>query len=645
MPHATRPGDVLGDRYRLIDLLTESGTGRFWRGYDRVLGRSVAIHVIGEDDERAPLLLDAARRAARVTDRRALRVLDIDTVDGLCFVVNEWGWGTSLDIVATGSGALGPRRSAWLVSEVADSVARAHAAGVAHGRLVPENVLIDRAGEVRIIGLCVDAALHGIEDTSVEGDLTDLAGLLYCGLTARWGGTSTSIVAAAPRVHGEVMRPRQIRAGIPRLLDGLCDELLHPGAHRHRELPERVRTARLVSDLLLDFVGDAADMPAALLAGTPAVLPEEEQVVLPQVPEMVPHDAERSEPGESPVESPHESPDESQVSLSKAEPERDRPEDIPTEAGVPIFEDDDVSWLERRSTPPPPPPPFEAPPERPLFAAGERRPREGVEPRQSPGVRPDDPFWPWDTGTGRGIASGSQPALADVELDPGHVPGRRFLRMALAVAAAAVLVVAILVAFNLGRGRDALGGDTDTGTHTSSTTTSSSTPGPRQAAPTLTDLVATAFDPLGSDGGSENDELAALAVDGDPATAWTTEGYRDQLGPAAPALKPGVGLVIDLGGPTSVSGVEVVLAEGEAAVDLYVSDELPAQAPGAAPATGGSAAVPPVASVAGGGRTMRLEVDGETTGSYLVVWFTRLPAVDGEFRATVDEVVVHGRRL
>ena len=46
MPASIRPGDVLADRYRLVDLLSESGNGRFWRAHDRVLERHVALHVI-----------------------------------------------------------------------------------------------------------------------------------------------------------------------------------------------------------------------------------------------------------------------------------------------------------------------------------------------------------------------------------------------------------------------------------------------------------------------------------------------------------------------------------------------------------------------------------------------------------------------
>ena len=127
-----------------------------------VLERHVALHVIAADDPRAELLLDAARRSATVLDPRILRVLDAERTRDFCYVVNEWGSGTSLDIMLASNGPLSPRRGAWMVSEVSDSIAAAHAHGVAHGLLSPENVLLDNAGSVRIIGFCVDAALHAI---------------------------------------------------------------------------------------------------------------------------------------------------------------------------------------------------------------------------------------------------------------------------------------------------------------------------------------------------------------------------------------------------------------------------------------------------------------------------------------------------
>ena len=106
--------------------------------------------------------MDAARRSATLLDPHLLRVLDTDHVDGLCYVVNEWGEGVSLDRLLD-DGPLAPRRAAWLVSEVGTMIAHgAPRSGVAHGRLVPENVLVDEAGSVKVIGFAVDAALHGL---------------------------------------------------------------------------------------------------------------------------------------------------------------------------------------------------------------------------------------------------------------------------------------------------------------------------------------------------------------------------------------------------------------------------------------------------------------------------------------------------
>ncbi|MCB0890085.1 MAG: serine/threonine protein kinase, partial [Nocardioidaceae bacterium] len=72
------PGAVLGERYRLDDLLEEFEGGRFWRATDMVLARNVAIHVINSTDPRAQALIDAARANVLITDPHLLRVLDCE---------------------------------------------------------------------------------------------------------------------------------------------------------------------------------------------------------------------------------------------------------------------------------------------------------------------------------------------------------------------------------------------------------------------------------------------------------------------------------------------------------------------------------------------------------------------------------------
>ena len=278
MPEHNRPGDVLADRYRLTDLLTESKGGRFWRAFDSVLQRDVAVHIIACDDDRAPLLRGAARTSATVLDRRMLRVLDIDEAAERCFVVNEWGSGTSLDILLADAGPLSPTVSAWVVAEVADTLALAHEAEVAHGRLVPENVLIATDGSVRLIGFAVDAALHGLPAGRISTDIADLAGLLYAAMTGKWAGVSTSAVPSAP----SLARPRAAAAPgarrhppHPRLL---CDHVLNHGG-------DTEVTAAMLADSLRDFLGASAGAAEAWLARIEHPRRGEGPVVLPPMPD------------------------------------------------------------------------------------------------------------------------------------------------------------------------------------------------------------------------------------------------------------------------------------------------------------------------------------------------------------------------
>ena len=681
LTQAARPGDVLADRYKLVDLLSESGNGRFWRAHDNVLDRHVALHCIAEDDERAAGLTEAARLSATVLDRRLLRVLDADRGDGMSYVVNEWGSGTSLDILIGNEGPLPPRRAAWVVSEVAASIAVAHEERVAHGRLVPETVLLDQTGSVRIIGFCVDAALRGLPPGRISKAVTDLGGLLYYALTGRWAGRSASNVRLAPRAAGgRWLRPRQVRAGIPRVLDGICDVVLNPYAAAPAGGPHNLLTAAGLAEALQDYVGDPiglaeasplngvrgagalavpgprpdrdADstrtMPPARAADTDTDTPAEPlEAVDPSEESSAAADERADGPDDGPtlaapmvppgvVTPPVATPPPVDPVAREAAREESRPEssgpgggvpdpvDQPTQAGMPIFDDegDEVSWFSARNDPPPPPPPLEDPPERPLFApepedgGPARRPRPGTTTAQRE-------YWPWDTATGAGTGSGVIPVTEEDEDDDG-VPGRSWFRLGAIVGAALLLVLAVLVAFNLGRGKTPLGTEPEA-------ESPSASPSQSQAPLQAIEIASVRdFDTQG-DPPEENPDLAALAVDGDPTTAWATQTYFDQFGPP-PGLKTGIGLVVDLGESQEVSQVDLTTLASPMDVSYYLSDADPTAVAG----------LEPVASDTVADDKLRTTFDEPATGRYLVVWITSLPPVGGDFRAEVAEVAVRG---
>lgn len=258
-PHVS--GDVLAARYELADLVSESLGASNWRAVDRILHRNVRVEMLPADDPRGENFLQAARLSTTVTDHRFLRVLDLlQDEDGVHVVVREWARATPLSRLLAQS-PLPNRRAAHIVAEVAESIAHAHDRGLVHRRLTPHQVLLKESGAVRIVGLGVATALAPADHQDSDADLvsyraadvTALGKLLYACLVSRWPGGHVDGLRAAPTEHGHLLRPRQVRAGVLRDLDLICDRILEP--HRHRDpLTSAAEIARVLYE-----AGDADD--------------------------------------------------------------------------------------------------------------------------------------------------------------------------------------------------------------------------------------------------------------------------------------------------------------------------------------------------------------------------------------------------
>ena len=237
----------------------------------------------------------------------------------------------------------------------------------------------------------------------------------------------------------------------------------------------------------------------------------------------------------------------------------------------------------------------------------------------SEGVRP---------GTGRD-ATLEPPA----PLVPAQPLNRRESRLALGIVAA-FLVIALFIGI---RGVLQIGSNTDLdfgGVPGRSASTSpsagaspgSGTPSPSASATTgeaLQILAADGFDPEGD--GRENGTRAPRVFDGNPSTAWQSEGYGSaRLG----GLKSGVGVSVDLGPNVTARSISLTLGN-QADVEVYVSSER--RLSGAKK----------VGEKAGADGTVSFPVAAGTTGQYVIVWFTSLTQDDnGRYRAILGEVEV-----
>ncbi|TDX08703.1 protein kinase family protein [Kribbella sp. VKM Ac-2566] len=252
------PGALLAGRYRIAELLAEIDGARVWRAVDEVLSRAVVVDVLPVGDPRTNLLFDAARRAAAANDPRFLRVLDCDMHDGVTYCVREWAGGRTLERMLD-SGPLTGQQAGWLAREVSEALENLHRTGYAHGAISPATVVITDAGAIKVIGVATEAALRSSGAGSPEEDVHSLGQLLYASLTGRWPGPAPAWgMQPAPVEHGRLLSPRQVRAGVPRSLDDICDRLLGDPP-RHHAPP--ITSAAGLSAALSGVVGSSHEPP------------------------------------------------------------------------------------------------------------------------------------------------------------------------------------------------------------------------------------------------------------------------------------------------------------------------------------------------------------------------------------------------
>ncbi|MEV7802094.1 serine/threonine protein kinase [Microbispora sp. NPDC088329] len=187
-------------------------------------------------------------------------------------------------------------------------------------------------------------------------------------------------------------------------------------------------------------------------------------------------------------------------------------------------------------------------------------------------------------------------------------------------------VIVLLVMAAVGVGAWTVGknlGNTPRGVAQSDAVTS---PSPTRKPVAVKPVSATGFDPLGDDR-AENPEYSNLAIDGKPSTEWHTDSYISaDLG----RLKDGVGLILDMGKPVPIADVVVSLGGSSGAtVQLKVGDAAELSS------------LKTAAEKKNASGSVTLTPGKATTGQYVLIWFTRLPPYNGQYRGTIYEVTVH----
>jgi eukaryotic-like serine/threonine-protein kinase len=148
-----RAGTRIGP-YEVLGPLGAGGMGEVYRARDDRLARSVALKVLPEeisaDAGRLQRFEKEARAASSLNHPSIVTIYDIGSAGPVAYIAMELVEGRTLrELLASGPIAL--RRLLSIAAQIADGLAKAHAAGIVHRDMKPENLMVTRDGFVKIL--------------------------------------------------------------------------------------------------------------------------------------------------------------------------------------------------------------------------------------------------------------------------------------------------------------------------------------------------------------------------------------------------------------------------------------------------------------------------------------------------------------
>jgi serine/threonine-protein kinase len=180
-------GTVVGERYRIVSRIGIGGMGAVYRAEHTMMRRDLAIKVLlpelGGKEEFARRFEREAESASRLDHPNIITVTDFGhTADGSLFLVMEFLAGESLTR-AISHGPMPPTRALAIIRQVLRALDHAHAAGVVHRDLKPDNImLVERDGQpdvVKILDFGIAKVTEPLSGKGKPGEALTQAGVIF----------------------------------------------------------------------------------------------------------------------------------------------------------------------------------------------------------------------------------------------------------------------------------------------------------------------------------------------------------------------------------------------------------------------------------------------------------------------------------
>ncbi len=258
-------GSTYAGRYQIIEELGKGGMGRVYKVFDTEIKEKIALKLlkpeIGIDEKMIERFRNELKLARKISQRNVCRMHDLSKEEGAYYITMEYVVGEDLKRLIRKVGQMSAGKTISIAKQVCEGLAEAHSLGIVHRDLKPQNIMVDEAGNAKIMdfGIARSLKVKGITGAGVmigtpeymspeqvEGkevdqrsDIYSLGVILYEMVTGRVPFEGDTPFTIGVKHKSEIPRnPKEFNAQIPEELNRLILKCLEKDKEKRYQSAE-----------------------------------------------------------------------------------------------------------------------------------------------------------------------------------------------------------------------------------------------------------------------------------------------------------------------------------------------------------------------------------------------------------------------